>query len=84
MADAQQQQQQQQQQYTTTTSETLRGQSQHEQQTSVNGGGPVSSNSRIPPEIAADYDLSKPISSKTGLRQGLAGYGEFSSFLTCW
>ncbi|ETN39220.1 dihydroxy-acid dehydratase [Cyphellophora europaea CBS 101466] len=82
MADAQQQQQQQQ-QYTTTTSETLRGQSQHEQQTSVNGGGPVSSNSRIPPEIAADYDLSKPISSKTGLRQGLAGYGDphFSLFL---
>ena len=34
------------------------------------------SNSRIAPEIAADYDLSKPITSRTGLRQGLAGYGE--------
>ncbi|KPI39288.1 putative dehydratase IlvD1 [Cyphellophora attinorum] len=37
----------------------------------------------IPPEILADYDLSRPITSKTGLRQGLAGYGDphFSLFL---
>jgi hypothetical protein len=42
----------------------------------VNGSAPQTTPSKIPPEIAADYDLSKPITSKTGLRQGLAGYGK--------
>jgi dihydroxy-acid dehydratase len=34
-------------------------------------------------ENNADYDLSKPIESTSGLRQGLAGYGDphFSLFL---
>jgi dihydroxy-acid dehydratase len=33
--------------------------------------------------ISADYDLSQPLTSKTGLRQGLASYGDahFSLFL---
>lgn len=41
------------------------------------------SNGRIAPEIAADYDLSRPITSRTGLRQGLAGYGECQYSCSC-
>lgn len=48
------------------------------EQHTLNGTTSTTANasSKVPAEILADYDLSKPITSKTGLRQGLAGYGE--------